>query len=89
MVKKGGKQFRRSLRTNDRKLADRRLKDLKERVGGLSVTDDARLGFEEVARRWLESVRHTLAPATIQPREIRFKNIAPFFKGTALRNISV
>jgi integrase len=88
LVKKGGKQFRRSLKTKDRKLADRRLKEIKEQVGGLSVTDDARMGFEAVASRWLESVKHTLAPGTIQQREIRIKNIAPFFKGTSLRNIA-
>jgi hypothetical protein len=29
LVKKGGKQFRRSLKTKDRKLADRRLQDLR------------------------------------------------------------
>jgi hypothetical protein len=32
LVKKGGKQFRRSLKTKDRKLADRRLKDIKGQV---------------------------------------------------------
>ena len=41
LVKKGGKQFRRSLKTKDRKLADRRLKEIKEQVGGLSLADDA------------------------------------------------
>jgi len=88
LVKKGGKQFRRSLKTKDRKLADRRLKEIKEQVGGLSLADDSTLGFEAVAKRWLESVKHTLAPGTIQQREIRIKNIAPFFKGASLRNIT-
>ncbi len=88
LVKKGGKQFRRSLKTKDRKLADRRLNELKEQVGGLSLGDDSKLGFEAVANRWLESVKHTLAPGSIQQREIRIKNIAPFFKGTSLRNVS-
>src|SRR5436305_203860 len=88
LVKKGDKQFRRSLKTKDRKLADRRLKELKEQISGLSLADDSKLGFEAVANRWLESVKHTLAPLTIQQREIRIKNIAPFFKGTSLRNIT-
>jgi integrase len=88
LVKKGGKQFRRSLKTKDRKLADRRLKEIKEQIGCLSLTDDAKLGFEAVANRWLESVKHTLAIATIQQREIRIKNLAPFFKGTLLRSVT-
>jgi integrase len=88
LVKRGGKQFRRSLKTKDRKLADRRLKEIKEQVGGLLLGDDSNLGFEAVARRWLESVKHTLAPGTIQQREIRIKNITPFFKGASLRNVT-
>ena len=43
LIKKGGKQFRRSLKTKDRKLADRRLKEFKEQIGGLSLSDDAKL----------------------------------------------
>ena len=88
LIKKGGKQFRRSLKTKDRKLADRRLKETKEQIGCLSLTDDAKLGFEAVANRWLGSIKHTLADGTIQQREIRIKNLAPFFKGTSLRSVS-
>jgi hypothetical protein len=72
----------------DRKLAERRLEEFKSQIGCLSLGDDSRLGFAAVAHRWLESVRHTLAPGTIQQREIRIKNIAPFFKGSSLRNIT-
>jgi len=90
LVKKSGKQFRRSLKTKtkDRKLADRRLKELKGQIGCLTLTDDAKLGFETVANRWLESIQRTLAASTNQQREIRIKNLAPFFKGTPLRNIT-
>jgi integrase len=88
LIKKGGKQFRRSLKTKDRKLADRRLKELKGQIGSLTLTEDAKLGFAAVANRWLESIKHTLAPGTIVQREIRIKNLAPFFKGVPLRNIT-
>jgi integrase len=88
LIKKSGKQFRRSLKTKDRKLADRRLKELKGQIGCLTLTDDAKLGFETVANRWLESIMHTLATGTIVQREIRIKNLAPFFKGVPLRNIT-
>ena len=88
LVKKGGKQFRRSLKTKDRKLADRRLKDIKGQVGSLAVSEDAKLGFEVVANRWLDSIKHTLAPGTIQQREIHIKNVAPYFKGMPVRNVT-
>src|SRR3984957_16671005 len=80
LVKKGGKQFRRSLKTKDRKLADRRLKEIKEQIGCLSLS--------AVANRWLESVKHTLAPGTIEQREIRIRNVTPYFKSIPLRNIT-
>ena len=88
MVKKGGKQFRHSLKTKDRKLADRRLKDIKGQVGSLVMSDDAKLGFEVVANRWLDSIKHTLARGTIQQREIHIKNVAPYFKGMPVRNVT-
>jgi Phage integrase, N-terminal SAM-like domain len=53
------------------------------------LTDDAKLGFEAVANRWLESVKHTLAPGTIVQREIRIKNLGPFFKDAPLQNITL
>jgi integrase len=87
LVKKSGKQFRRSLKTKDRKLADRRLNELKEQVGVLTVSDDSKADFETVAKRWLESVQHTLAPGTVEQRQIRIKNIARSFKGTTIRNV--
>lgn len=89
LVKKGGKQFRRSLKTKDRKLAERRLREIREKIGRLSTGEDAKLTFEDIARKhWLESIKHTLAPATILQREIRIKNLSPFFVGKSIRNVT-
>src|SRR5437016_6188618 len=89
LLKRAGKQFRRSLKTTDRKLAERRLAELKAKIGCLSISDDANLSFEEVAKnRWLASIKHTISPSTILQREIRIKNLAPFFKGSSIRNIT-
>jgi hypothetical protein len=38
LIKKSGKQFRRSLKTKDRKLAERRLKELKRQIGCFGFT---------------------------------------------------
>ena len=51
LVKRGDKQFRRSLKTKDRKLAERRLADFRTQVGSLRINEDGRLSFEEVAQR--------------------------------------
>ena len=86
LLKRAGKQFRRSLKTNDRKLADRRLAELRQQIGNLSLTEDATVSFDKVARRWLDTTRHTLKESSITRRETCIKNLTPFFKGITLRN---
>ncbi len=86
MLKRAGKQFRRSLKTTDRKLAERRLAELRLQIDNLSLTEDASVSFEDVARRWLETTRHALKASSITRRETCIKNLVPFFKGVTLRN---
>jgi integrase len=87
LVKRGDKQFRRSLHTKDRKLAERRLADLRARVGNLVISEDRNLTFEAVAQRWMTISNHTLKPKSAQRRAECVKFIAPFFAGLSLRNI--
>ena len=87
LVKRGGKQFRRSLKTKDRKLADRRLAELRAQVGNLTISDDARLSFDAIARRWMDTTKHTLKASSITRRETCIKNLSPFFRGMAIRNV--
>jgi integrase len=87
LIKRGDKQFRRSLRTQDRKLADRRLAELRAQVGHLTISDDARLSFEEIARRWMTVTAHTLKASSVTRRETCIKNLKPFFAGVTIRNI--
>src|SRR5438045_1211028 len=50
LIKRGGKQFRRSLKTKDRKLAERKLAELREQIGAVSIVDEDRNSdFEKVA----------------------------------------
>lgn len=43
LLKRGDKQFRQSLKTMDRKLAGRRLTELRAQAGNLTISEDARL----------------------------------------------
>jgi len=87
LLKRGDKQFRRSLKTKDRKLADRRLVELRGQVGGLTIGEEAKLSFDEVAERWKAATQHGLKPSTVLRRETCIRNLAPFFKGTTVRHI--
>ena len=88
LLKRAGKQFRRSLKTTDRKLAERRLADLRLKVGSLSITEDANLSFEQVARRWLDTTRHALKDSSVKRRDTCIKNLVPFFKDVTIRNVT-
>ncbi len=87
LVKRGGKQFRRSLKTKDRKLAERRLNELRSQVGNLKITEESRLSFEEMAERWMKATAHTVKSSTQRRRASAVKNLAPFFAGVTIRNI--
>ncbi len=88
LLKRAGKQFRRSLKTRDRKLAERRLADLRKTIGNLSLTEDASVSFADVAQRWLETTRHALKGSSVKRREGCIKNLVPFFKGVTIRNVT-
>jgi integrase len=87
LLKRGDKQFRRSLKTKDRKLADRRLAELRAQVGNLTISDDARLSFDEIGKRWMAATAHALKPSSITRRETCLTNLSPFFAGVAVRNV--
>ncbi len=88
LVKKGDKQFRRSLRTTDRKLAERRLSELRQQVGNLSIEEDPNVGFAELADRWIGTVQHSLKTSTVARRRRCIKALAPFFRNLTVRNIT-
>jgi integrase len=88
LIKRAGKQFRRSLKTRDRKLAERRLIELREQIGNLSLAEDGDAKFEEVAQRWVESTRHAWKESSVKRRETCIKNVSLFFKGASIRNVT-
>ncbi len=88
LLKRNGKQFRRSLKTTDRELARRRLNELRDEVGNLTSQDAGQLTFEILANRWQESVRHTVKESTAKRRKRCVAVVSPFFAGVTLRHIT-
>ena len=87
LVKRGDKQFRRSLKTKDRKLAERRLDEYRAQVGNLTIGDDARLSFDEIAARWKATSQQGLKESTVTRRQTCINNLSPFFTGLSIRNV--
>ena len=87
-LKRGGKQFRRSLKTTDRALAHRRLSALRDQVNNLTLTGEKNSTFTDVAKAWLETQTHALKPSSRTRREVCISGLTPFFDGVAIRNIA-
>jgi hypothetical protein len=49
LLKRGGKQFRRSLKTRNRHLVNSRLAKLRRDVANLSLSQDSKAGFDDIA----------------------------------------
>jgi integrase len=88
LVKKSGKQFRRSLKTNDPALAKRRLREFMDRAGQLSKDGThSSIRFENLAERWLASKKAELKASSAYRRQSVLKQLTPFFRGRLVRAI--
>jgi integrase len=90
LVKRAGKQFRRSLKTKDPALAKRRLRDFQDRAGRLaSDGTPSSIRFDDLAKRWLDAKRPELKASSAGRRETALKALGPFFNGRLVRAIGV
>jgi integrase len=89
LLKRGGKQIRRSLKTTDRKLANRRLAELREKVGRMSAQSAAaRLTFAQVSDLWLNVWSAHLKPASILSLQHKIKELSRTFGPLPVRSIT-
>lgn len=87
-VKKGGKQFRRSLKTKDPALAKRRLRALQDKAGRLTPDGtNGSIRFNELAARWLAAKRPELKESSAVRRATALKALGPYFNGRLVRAI--
>ncbi len=82
-----GKQVKRSLKTNEKELARRRLGELRKSAARLHGSDNRNLRFEEVARFWLESIQGGVKASTYRRRVVCMNQLMPFFKTIPMRSI--
>jgi integrase len=88
LVKRSGKQFRRSLKTTDAALAKRRLREFQDRATQLSTDGtNSSIRFEDLAQRWLASKTAELKASTAYRCASVLKQLMPFFKGRLVRAI--
>lgn len=89
LMKRGGKQIRRSLRTHDRKLAERRLADLRRQADRIDPNKGkALIRFEEMAGQWLDSIASGLKESSGRRRGTSIAQLRKYFNGVNLRAIT-
>jgi len=89
LVKKGGKQFRHSLKTKERKVAERSLAQYRQDVARLTMTADAKdYTFKDVAERWLERLRPTLKTSSALRRATSLVKIYEYMGKLPIRSVS-
>jgi len=89
LVKRSGKQYRRSLKTKDRKLAERSLADFRQKVGHLSHSAKAsQISFSDLSRRWLETLKPRLKAKSHARREVSLKQICQYLGNHTLRSLN-
>jgi len=90
LFKRGGKQIRKSLKTNDKDLAKRKLTDLRANVANLTTDGGTRnITFTDLSERWLEKQKPTLKESSYRRIKNCIDGLAPFFKGITFKNITL
>jgi integrase len=89
LVKRAGKQYRRSLRTIDRTLAERRLAEFRQKVSHLDQRKRlGQLNFGGAAKAWFQSITGHLKPKSAERRATSIRQLAVTFGRLPVRNIT-
>lgn len=89
LVKRGGKQIRRSLKTKDRKLADRRLAEFRRDIGlETASSEERRLTFAQLGEQWLKLAGATMKPASVERVTYSLKEVCKRFGSVRITDVS-
>jgi integrase len=89
LVKRGGKQIKRSLKTTDRKLAERRLSDFRKESGQARAgKEECRLTFAQIGKQWFTLQSSTLKPASARRITLCLKEASKRFGSMRVTEIT-
>ena len=89
LVKKRGKQHRKSLKTTDRQLADRRLNDFRGQVGRfVAPTKDRYTTFSELSKDWFDVAKTRYKASSARGAEVCLRQLNKQFGLLPIKNIS-
>lgn len=89
LVKHLGRQIRRSLKTTDKTLAQRRLAEFRKSVARLNNDSGKRhMSFRELGREWMESAGTRLKASSLRRNSGCLKNLCEHFGQTRINDIT-
>jgi len=88
IIKRGGRQIKKSLKTTDYAMAKRMLGDLRKQADGLIPGADGKMSFTALATRWHKITSVHLKPSSELRQEGVAKGFCKVFKDTPARNIT-
>ncbi len=88
LVKKQGKQHRKSLKTSDRQLAERRLIEFRGQITRfIAPSKDRNITFTELAKDWFETAKTRYKSSSARAAAGHLKQLNMFFGISPVRNI--
>ena len=88
LVKRGGKQIKKSLGTDDKALAKHRLKAFLAKADRVNTSSEHRsIRFDELCTRWLASIKPDLKFKAWQRRQTAVNKLSPYFANLPVRAI--
>ncbi len=89
LVKKRGKQHRKSLKTTDRQFAERKLTDFRSLVSrSIAPTKDRNMTFMELAKDWFDAAKTRYKESSAKGAEVCFRMLNKHFGLLPVRNIT-
>jgi integrase len=89
LVKRNGKQFRKSLKTSDRQLAERSLTSFRVNVGRIAnPTKDKGVTFAELAKDWFDAAKTRMKASSVRGKEVCIRQLNKHFGPLPVRKIT-
>ena len=88
ILKRQGKQIKKSLRTTDPSLAKRKLRDLENKVARLNPSESGKAVFESFAKQWLVGACMSLKPSSALRLDVVVRSLTKYFGAMLVRNIT-
>jgi len=88
ILKRTGKQIKRSLRTTDNALAKRRLLDFQEKAARLTTGERGRISFADLSKQWLEVQAGSMKQSSYFRLVGVVKKLNEYFGNTLVRGIT-